>query len=170
MCICQPFFSYTQSTSSNEKLLGVITKSDLQKGSHELWFTPNFTNYKTDDTKLTTIKNGLKKYTITIFMGTWCGDSKKEVPRFYKILETIDFPIKQLKVVAVDNTRENYKKSPTGEEQGLNIVRVPTFIFFYNGEEVNRIIEHPITDFETDILTIITTNTYIPNYYGVALK
>lgn len=170
LCIGLLLFGCTQSTSTKEKLLGVITKGDLAQGTYGKWFTPNYNSYETDDAKLKAHKSDLEKFTIHIFMGTWCGDSKKEVPRFYKVLENIQFPSEKIKLVAVDNSSENYKKSPTGEEKGLNIVRVPTFIFYKDGTEVNRIIEHPITDFETDIVNIITTNTYIPNYYGIVIK
>jgi len=76
-------------------------------------------------------------------MGTWCGDSKREVPRFIKVLEAANFPVDNLKIVAVDRRKEQYKKSPTGEEWGLSIKRVPTFIFYKNGKESNRIIESP---------------------------
>jgi thiol-disulfide isomerase/thioredoxin len=85
-------------------------------------------------------------------MGTCCGDSKREVPRFIKILKPVDFPMENLKIVALDKRKEKYKKSPQGEEWGLNIRRVPTFIFYKNGREINRIIETPVTTLEEDIL------------------
>lgn len=37
-----------------------------------------------------------------------------------------------------------YKESLQHEKKGLNIVRVPTFVIFKDGKEVNRIIERPI--------------------------
>ncbi len=97
-------------------------------------------------------------------MGTWCKDSKREVPRFYKILENAKFQKNKISLIGVDSTKENYKKSPTGEEKGLNIIRVPTFIFYKNGIDVNRIIEYPIESLEKDLLKIIKGETYIPNY------
>ena len=97
-------------------------------------------------------------------MGTWCGDSKREVPRFIKILESVDYPMENLKIVAVDKRRDFYKKSPQGEEWGLNIRRVPTFIFYKNGREINRIIETPVTTLEVDIVSIVLQQEYTPNY------
>jgi tetratricopeptide (TPR) repeat protein len=101
-------------------------------------------------------------------MGTWCGDSKEEVPKFYKVLEACDFPMEQLTVIAVSRQRDMYKQSPNHEEKGLNIHRVPTVIFYKNGKEINRIVEHPIATFEEDILNIITKNDYKSNYQIVA--
>lgn len=106
----------------------------------------------------------LKGYTITLFLGTWCGDSKQEVPKFYKVLEACNFPLDQLSVIAVSRKPNMYKQSPQHEEAGLNIHRVPTFIFYINGKEINRIVEHPIETFEQDIQNIIIKNKYKSNY------
>ena len=62
-----------------------------------------------------------------------------------------------------------YKQSPEHEEAGLNIHRVPTVIFYKNGKEINRIVEHPIETFEADIQNIITNNNYKSNYQIVTV-
>ncbi len=101
-------------------------------------------------------------------MGTWCGDSKQEIPKFYKVLDACNFPKKQLRVITVNRDHSMYKKSPNHEESGLNIHRVPTIIFYKNKLEVNRIVEHPIESFEKDMLNIATKNTYKSNYQIVS--
>jgi thiol-disulfide isomerase/thioredoxin len=110
------------------------------------------------------LKDSLKTFKIKVFLGTWCGDSKREVPNFYKILDTAKFPESQLQVIAVNRTEDAYKQSPNHEEKGLNIHRVPTFIFYKNGKEVNRIVEHPKETLERDIYKIVTDNKYTSNY------
>jgi thiol-disulfide isomerase/thioredoxin len=145
-------------------LLGKIDKSGLEGDNYTSWFTKNHEDYQPNSTITNAISSELKTYSITLFMGTWCGDSKKEVPRLYKVLEACDFPMTQLTVVAVSRQRDMYKQSPQHEEAGLNIHRVPTIIFYKNGKEVNRIVEHPITTFEEDIQNIITVNDYKSNY------
>jgi thiol-disulfide isomerase/thioredoxin len=52
-------------------------------------------------------------------MGTWCGDSKREVPRFIKILKSVDFPMENLKIVALDKRKEKYKKKPARRRMGV---------------------------------------------------
>tara|TARA_R110000796_G_scaffold183498_2_gene300077 strand:- start:178039 stop:178932 length:894 start_codon:yes stop_codon:yes gene_type:complete len=164
------FNVYSQTPlKKNEKLLGVITKNDLTTDDYSKWFSPQFNSYAIDKDSASKISEPLKEFEILVFMGTWCGDSKKEVPRFYKLLEEINYPIQKLKIIAVDSDKDQYKKSPNGEEKGLNIHKVPTFIFYKDGKEVNRIIEHPITSFEADIDQIINTNTYEPNYNSIDL-
>ncbi|WP_400081216.1 hypothetical protein [Winogradskyella sp. R77965] len=145
-------------------LLGKIDKNGLEGDNYTSWFTKNHEDYQPNLTIINTIASELKTYSITLFMGTWCGDSKKEVPRLYKVLEACNFPMKQLTVVAVSRQRDMYKQSPDHEEAGLNIHRVPTVIFYKDGQEVNRIVEHPINTFEADIQNIITVNDYKSNY------
>lgn len=145
-------------------LLGKIDKNGLQGENYKAWFIKNYEAYKPNLTIVETIASALKGYTITLFLGTWCGDSKQEVPKFYKVLEACNFPLDQLSVIAVSRKPNMYKQSPQHEEAGLNIHRVPTFIFYINGKEINRIVEHPIETFEQDIQNIIIKNKYKSNY------
>lgn len=149
-------------------LLGKIDKTGLTSPNYKTWFYKNYDDYTLDETTITAIGKNLNDYSIKLFMGTWCGDSKREVPRFYKILEACNFPKNQLSVIAVSRKRNMYKKSPNHEEAGLNIHRVPTFIFYKNGKEINRIVEHPVASLERDILKIVTSNDYESNYQIVS--
>ena len=147
----------------NPFLLGKINKEGLTSTNYNAWFSKEYDNYQPNQELIQKESNDLKDYTITLFMGTWCGDSKKEVPRFYKVLEASNYPMQQLNAVAVSRKPEMYKQSPDHEEKGLNIHRVPTFIFYKNGVEINRIVESPVTTLEEDIKHILDNN-YEPNY------
>jgi len=149
-------------------LLGKINKEGLSSNSYASWFTKNFNAYVPAQNSIDSLESHLPKYTITAFMGTWCGDSKREVPKFYKVLNHANFPMERLTMVAVSRNRETYKQSPGGEHEGLNIHRVPTFIIYKNGKEVNRIVEKPVTSLEEDLLNIIEKD-YTSNYHGVTL-
>ncbi|MGB1232386.1 MAG: thioredoxin family protein [Winogradskyella sp.] len=149
-------------------LLGKINKNGLEGENYTTWFTKNYNDYKPNITIINAIASELKTYSIKLFMGTWCGDSKKEVPRLYKVLEACNFPLTQLENVALSRKTGMYKQSPQHEEAGLNIHRVPTVIFYKNGKEINRIVEHPKQTFEKDIEAIITNNNYKSNYQIVA--
>jgi len=153
--------------NGKEKLLGLVDEEGLRSPPFHKWFNMGYSNYEVDLATIQSIKNELKNYSIKIFMGTWCGDSKREVPRFYKVLMAANYPEDQLITVAVDYVKPNYKKSPGGEEKGLNIIKVPTFIFYRNGKEVNRIIEFPVDSFEKDIEAIVSGNSYVPNYSNI---
>jgi hypothetical protein len=45
-----------------------------------------------------------------------------------------------------------------GDFASLNIVRVPTFIFYKNNSEAGRIIEVPKTSLEQDMVNILSGN------------
>lgn len=164
ICEGQEINHKTIDTQGREKLLGVITKEGMTRDTFAHWFDPQYEKYVVDEEALGTIKAKLKKYKILAFMGTWCGDSRREIPRFYKILKNLDYPMDNLTMVAVDNTRENYKKSPTGEERGYKIIKVPTFILLKGGKEVNRIVESPKNSLEKDLHSILMNAPYTPNY------
>jgi len=148
----------------NEKLLGKINRKGLTTNSFNTWFNKNHDDYVVNESLIKMVKDSLNLYEIKVFLGTWCGDSKREVPRFYKVIDAINFPENQLEVIAVDRTTEAYKQSPNSEEKGLNIHRVPTFIFYKDGKEINRIVEYPKETFERDIYNIVVEHKYTPNY------
>ena len=145
-------------------LIGPINNKDLQSGTYADWYNTFYNEYQTDDEQIDQFTNELNAHDILVFMGTWCSDSQREVPHFMKILDKAGFPEDQLKMVGLDKRDEFYKKSPGGEEKGLNINYVPTFIFLKDGKEVNRIVESPINTLEADIEAIISQKSYLPNY------
>lgn len=153
-------------TLANETpfLLGEIDKNGLTSKNYNDWFSENFNDYSLDLSTINVLSTYIADYEILVFMGTWCGDSKREIPRFYKILEACNFPMEQLRVIAVSAQPNMYKQSPSHHEAGLNIHRVPTFIFYKNRQEVNRIVEHPVASLEKDMLAIVNKNEYISNY------
>lgn len=145
-------------------LVGPINIEGLQSKNYNNWYKASYNNYQTDGALAEIIQKKLKGYQIKLFLGTWCGDSKREVPRIIKILEQAEYPMKNLELIALDRRKGFYKKSPNGEEKGWNIIKIPTVIFIKNGKEVNRITESPIESLEEDMLAILSGETYIPNY------
>jgi thiol-disulfide isomerase/thioredoxin len=153
--------------SGNKMLLGVCSKKSLTKKPYSDWFTKNSDGYTVDKNTASLLKEKLKDKTFTIFMGTWCGDSKKEVPRIYKVLQYAGVKASQIKLIMVNNNDSAYKQSPTHEEQGLSIHRVPTLIMYSNGAEAGRIIESPVQSWEKNLLTICNGEKNAPHYAGV---
>lgn len=161
-------FNYEQKQNNTSMLLGKINKEALSQEPHSNWFTKNYNLYTPDTETISSLKDQLSPYTITAFMGTWCGDSKREIPKLYKILDEAQFSLDRLTLIAVDRSAKNYKQSPGGEHEGQNIHRVPTIIIYKNGKEVNRIVESPVTNLEQDLLQSIQGD-YSPNHHIVSL-
>jgi thiol-disulfide isomerase/thioredoxin len=150
--------------NKNKHLIGQFKATALQEDtSYNKWYNKNFEAYKIDQSLAPKIKSlANDKIKIQIFLGTWCGDSKREVPRMIKLLEQTG--ITNYEIIGTYDTDTLYKVSPQHEEKGLNIFRVPTFIVYKDGKELNRIIEFPKESFEKDLITILQNKPYTPHY------
>ena len=115
------------------------------------WYNAEYFAYEPDDFIIEQLKPNLKNVDIEIFMGTWCGDSRREVPRFIKILDLIEYDKNKLQIINVDRK----KRSPQKAEKNKNIEYVPTIIFLRDNVEIGRIIEYPIITLESDMLNIL---------------
>lgn len=114
-------------------------------------YDPLYAAYVPDAAIMIELKKLIKKERIKIVFGTWCGDSKVNVPNFFKVLDDLHFKEKNVDIIAVDGN----KKAENGIIDGLDIQRVPTFIVFdKNGKELGRIVEHPKNTLEADLLEI----------------
>lgn len=144
-------------TPSDKNYTGLITKSDFESGYTESWFIKAYKSYEPTKKAARKIGRKIDDYTIKVFMGTWCPDSRREVPKLFKLLNITEYNLDNLSVYAMDRrktTEENF-------EEGLNIHHVPTIIFFdEDGEETNRFVEFPNESFEEDILQIVSKKEY----------
>ena len=157
--------AYADTTTSghekpHEHLIGAIDKFTLLETSHRNWYKKNYANYSPDESSVKALATSLKDIQVKAFMGTWCHDSQREVPRFYKILESSNFDLNNLSLVSLNQN----KITPSGLEKGLNIERTPTFIFFKDGVEIGRIVETPRDTLEKDMLKILRGQEYKHSY------
>jgi len=126
---------------------GVVTFPEFKE-----MYDPLYAAYMPDAATMIKLKKLVKKEHVKIIFGTWCGDSKVNVPNFFKVLDALQFKEKNVDIVAVDG----YKKAENGIIDGLNIEKVPTFIVYdKKGKELGRIVEHPKTTLEGDFLAIL---------------
>jgi len=90
-----------------------------------------------------------------VYMGTWCSDSQREVPKFLRIVDDlksqfgVELPVS---FVAVDRA----KQKPVDLLAGKHIEKVATFIYFRGDREVGRIVERPTSLFEDDMLVLVS--------------
>ena len=143
-------------------LVGIADKNNfLNEEEFNEWFTPNYEDYSTDKNVIEKLKNVINKdISIKAFMGTWCGDSQDQTPVFYKVLDEAGFEYSNLEMITVNRS----KQTPDNLQEGFNIDRVPTFIFFKNGKEIGRIVEFPRDTIETDFLKIVSGELYKHSY------
>lgn len=149
----QQFNNTTIDTVKNKKMLiGYCTREAFQDTAFKDWFDESYNSCQPDFEILDKLEGKLDDISITIVMGTWCSDSREQVPSFYKILDEINYPSEKVKLICVDRK----KKGLSNEADDLNIELVPTIIFYRNGEEIGRIIETPQESLEKDLLGIVS--------------
>ena len=139
--------SMVEATSGEIILLGKINLANLQTSKVTPWFNEEFNRVKIDFKMAKTLKPFTKNLKIKVFMGTWCLDSQRVLPQFFKIL-----------------AMSEEKNTPSNFEKGIKIYNVPTIIFFKNGKEINRFVESPVESLESDIKKIIEGEVYNHSY------
>jgi tetratricopeptide (TPR) repeat protein len=155
--------SYTQETE--KPLLGICSVNQLAAEPYASWYKPGYENYVPTPAVLDQLKKiKAEKTTLKIVFGTWCGDSKRELPRMLKALHAAGFSDANIELIGVHREADVYKQAPNREEKDLNVYRVPTFIVYEKGKEVGRINEFPVESLERDLLKIVSHQTYTPNY------
>lgn len=160
----QNYYQKVKDGSGNEMLLGKCNPDALKQQPFAAWYFSSWQNYTLDSATCNFIRPLLANKKLKLFMGTWCGDSRREVPRILKMLECCNFPMQDLELIMVSNSDTLYKQSPLHEERGLNIVRVPTLIIFTDGVESGRIVEFPMVSLEKDLLAILRGQKYTARY------
>jgi hypothetical protein len=134
-------------------LTGLTTRAAIES-FNDHWKTLRAADYTPDAGAVATIRAKSKDVTAFIVLGTWCPDTRRDLPRFFKIADQAGWPTSRMTLLAVDRTKED----AGGETVKWNVTRVPTFIFLRAGKEIGRVTERPITTLEQDIATILDKN------------
>ena len=146
--------------SNPDMLVGKQNRKALEQEPFGSWFNKNYEEYTVDQETVSELAPYLKIISIKAFMGTWCGDSKRETPTFYKILDKANFDYSNLELITVTRAKD----TPEGYEKDLDIIRVPTFIFYKNGKEIGRYVEFSRESLEKDMLAIVSGAPYKHSY------
>lgn len=97
---------------------------------------------------------------VTVFLGTWCSDSRREVSRLWRVLDDLGGaggePPFTLHYVAVDEA----KQQPASSISEAGVKYVPTFIVRRQGRELGRIIERSPHGIEIDLLALLDGSTH----------
>jgi thiol-disulfide isomerase/thioredoxin len=165
--------SYSNSVVVNDNkqtiLLGNCAPQMLLTEPFSAWYIPNYNNAQIDSSSIAAISKAFKKKRIEIYAGTWCGESKADMPKMLKLLKAANVDSTQIKLIFLNNTAAQYKQSPQHEEAGKNIVRTPTYIIYNGSKEMGRIIDSPVESFEKDLLKILRNEPYQPHFFDLKL-
>ena len=111
-------------------------------------FQDNYEEYQPGNLLDPVLFRGVEIY---MLFGTWCHDSKREVPRLLSLLNKLDVPENQINLIGL-----NFMKNDSQDRgKKFQIKKTPTFVFLRNQKEIGRIVEMPEISLEADLLKIL---------------
>jgi thiol-disulfide isomerase/thioredoxin len=132
-------------------LAGRIFPSMLESDSSFQWYRKNYDSFTPDSTSIVFLSSTAKNIHFIVFGGTWCSDTKRELPKFFKTMSLAGIPQANIEMYGVDRS----KRSSDGMTDTYNITSVPTFIVIADGKEIGRIVEQPEESIEIDLKRIV---------------
>lgn len=137
--------------NNQEVMIGYCNREGLTSDEFGVYFESQYDIYRPAEKYINKLREDINKVEILIVFGSWCSDSKLQVPRFYKVLDKSGAKEKQVKVIGVNGEKNALAVNITDKD----IERVPTFIVYQEGVELGRIIESPKKSLEKDLSRIV---------------
>ena len=137
------------SKDADKMLLGALTFENIVNLPG--WFGEEFLNYTPSNYYMDELVKHVDGVQIICVIGSWCEDSRREIPRLIRILQSRNIDPGIVRYFGIDRN----KKDPQGETSQYNIEKVPTIIVMKNGKEAGRIVEKPDGLLERVILDFV---------------
>ncbi|MEP0264932.1 thioredoxin family protein [Dokdonia sp.] len=137
-------------------IIGKQKRATLESDPYKKWFDVSYKEHTLDTITMNSIKEDLANTDITVFMGTWCEDSQREVPAFFKALDLAGIDASTINLITISEDKE----APEDLLEGKNVEYVPTIIFEKEGNELGRIVEYSIFSIEKDMAKILKGEDY----------
>lgn len=119
-------------------LKGFITRDQLSGDTAYKWYQKNLEGYQPPTAAVESVKAKAEKVQYIVFGGTWCGDTRQILPKFFQLLDAAGVPQDKVTIIGVDR----YKKAFGNLTEAMNIRYVPTIILLKDGVEAGRVIEY----------------------------
>ena len=142
-------------------LFGEVTREDIRREIPD--WGAEYDTYVAGLDSLDAFRKGLRNARITCVFGTWCSDSRREVPRFWRLLDDLGIPETQLRMYAVGSSRFTEEMGVPKEvlewsrdlKAWYDVTAVESIIVERGGREIGRIVEAPAKSLEEDLLEIL---------------
>ena len=128
----------TKDGSGNKVIRGFMTRGDLANDSAFAWYAQNQKGYVPQAAALQALKASKDSINIIAFGGTWCGDTKNILPKFFALTDAAGFSPDRITLLGVDHS----KKTIQHLSEAFGITNVPTIIVLKNGREIGRVVEY----------------------------
>ena len=81
--ISQDLKMVTDQKSETPILIGIGTRLDIERSPYDQWFLEEYETYEADNDLVNATNDLVGGIEVETFIGTWCQDSQREVPRFF---------------------------------------------------------------------------------------
>ncbi|WP_448546668.1 thioredoxin family protein [Thalassotalea fusca] len=145
-------FSSDCYSSSNDvdDAIGHVTTGGIK--SEFKTFNDNYQTFQLTSEDAERVANWPENINVSVYFGTWCHDSQREVPKLFRIAEA-SLNV-QFSWIALDRT----KSDPQSLAKLAGVKFTPTIVVYNNEHEIGRIIERPKVSLVDDLEKIIFTN------------
>jgi thiol-disulfide isomerase/thioredoxin len=134
-------------------LKGFVSRQLLTSDPSFAWFAENQKSYTPNAVALEALKNNKEVLRFLVFGGTWCGDTKFVLPKFYSLADAAGVGQERITLLGVDRS----KKTIQNLSEAFNVTNVPTIIVLKDGKEIGRVVEYGTSGvFDKDLGEIIS--------------
>lgn len=141
-------------------ILGAMNRANLNTEEFLSWFQLEYNRLEIPTGWVEAHAPLVKNLSFKLFLGTWCGDTQRELGGIFKILDALGVEERQMEMYGLSE----FKDSPLGYEKEYDILNIPTLIFFEDGRELNRIVEFPVESLLEDFSKILNKEAYKDAY------
>ncbi len=146
-----------EAKSQMTEILGVTSATEIKEANRI--FDIYTDRYEPNEAALEFLTSVEDSISIKVIFGTWCHDSKREIPAFIKTMEMAENPKIDIEYIGVN--RE--KTDPEGRAEAYNLQYTPTFIIFRAENEIGRIVEESTESIEQDLVQILKSGNFKDN-------
>lgn len=136
-------------SAQNSDLLGPTTEQEIRE-QHRI-FDIYTKRYQPEEAAVQYLSSVQDSVTIYVLFGTWCHDSKREIPALFKTLELADNENIRVEYTAMSRQ----KTDPTNAYERWDLKYTPTMIVVRNGKEVGRFVEESESNLESELVQIL---------------
>lgn len=148
--------------------VGAVQPDDLMQAPFDEWYESGYNDYAANADTVATLSTALDAVEVEVYFGTWCDDSKQDVPRVIRVLDDAGFSPDRLTMIALSDHPGEFKFSPGGEGRARLIHRTPTIVVTRDGREIGRIVQYALDSIEEDLLVIAQGGPYAPRFAAEA--
>ena len=140
-------------------VLGNTNRVNLNTQEFMTWFQPTYESQNIPEGFTEDHISLSKNLNFKLFLGKWFCDTKLEFGLMFKILNVLEVRGDDIEMYSITE----FKDRPEGFEKEYDILYIS--IFIENGEEINRIVEFPITNLLDDFSKILNKKLYKNVYF-----